>query len=182
VQRLCNPTVVARTRLGSAVSGKFQARAVLDHDGPHLAARSGSDLLVLRCLVGIQHLLELPPLTSGMICTNSTTTMAIPRLQCRSRCRRDPECTGAGEATLYNRDPILKPDLALAVLSHEGQGGGSAGRRAVPQKPCQKFARSCARRSLASPHDLPLSRVSGLGNCVITCGAAGRCELPAHRW
>ena len=68
----------------------------------------------------------------------------------------------------------------LAVLSQKG--GGSQVSAAMPQKPCQKFARNRATRSFTQPHTATLGSACHLRDCVGTCGAGRRCEPPAHRW
>jgi hypothetical protein len=48
--------------------------------------------------------------------------------------------------------------------------------------PCQRFARNCATRNLASPRHAASSSTAHLGVCEETCGYAGWYEPPAHQW
>jgi hypothetical protein len=48
--------------------------------------------------------------------------------------------------------------------------------------PCQRFARTCATRNRAPPHNPTRDSVSHLRRCVGTSGTARHCELPEHRW
>jgi hypothetical protein len=104
----------------------------------------------------------------------------------RSPAKRLAISDGASPFALRRTRNHLRTALHWRCQSLGGRDSGTIAPASMPwmttQSPCQRFARNCATRSLASPHHPTLDNTSHLRSRVGRRGGAWRREPPEHQW